>query len=160
MRSGPKGIGALWRASCRVFALKRGDVHGGGGHERGMRLAPACPPTVIAGMYGFHRNAKEEMETEMARLRGLRNRLYAIKDILEEVLPERRPEQGAPNILNVSFNYAEGAESPIMALKDRRSLRFRLRPSASSTVLRAARVGMNDELAHTVSIRFRSFYHH
>eukprot|EP01083_Nonionella_stella_P231652 817872_1 len=57
------------------------------------------------------------MATEMERLRGLRNRLWnGIKDI-EEVYLNGDLEHGAPNILNVSFNYVEG-ESLIMALKD------------------------------------------
>ena len=38
---------------------------------------------------------------------------------MEEVYLNGDLEQGAPNILNVSFNYVEG-ESLIMALKDRR----------------------------------------
>ncbi len=54
----------------------------------------------------------------MARLRTLRNRLWdGVKD-MEEVYLNGDLEQGAPNILNVSFNYVEG-ESLIMALKDR-----------------------------------------
>lgn len=53
----------------------------------------------------------------MARLRTLRNRLWdGVKD-MEEVYLNGDLEQGAPNILNVSFNYVEG-ESLIMALKD------------------------------------------
>ncbi len=52
----------------------------------------------------------------MARLRTLRNRLWnGVKD-MEEVYLNGDLEQGAPNILNVSFNYVEG-ESLIMALK-------------------------------------------
>ncbi|MEX1761249.1 aminotransferase class V-fold PLP-dependent enzyme, partial [Escherichia coli] len=60
---------------------------------------------------------------------------------------------GAPNILNVSFNYVEG-ESLIMALKDLAVSSGSACTSASlepSYVLRA--LGMTDELAHS-SIRF------
>ncbi len=115
---GPKGIGALYvrrKPRIRIEA----QMHGGG-HERGMRSG-TLPVHQIVGMGEAYRIAKEEMETEMARLRGLRNRLWnGIKDI-EEVYLNGDLEQGAPNILNVSFNYVEG-ESLIMALKDRRSL--------------------------------------
>ncbi|MFX4842744.1 IscS subfamily cysteine desulfurase, partial [Acinetobacter baumannii] len=70
----------------------------GGGHERGMRSG-TLPVHQIVGMGEAYRIAKEEMETEMARLRGLRNRLWnGIKDI-EEVYLNGDLEQGAPNIL-------------------------------------------------------------
>ena len=115
---GPKGIGALYvrrKPRIRIEA----QMHGGG-HERGMRSG-TLPVHQIVGMGEAYRIAKEEMETEMARLRTLRNRLWdGVKD-MEEVYLNGDLEQGAPNILNVSFNYVEG-ESLIMALKDRRSL--------------------------------------
>ena len=109
---GPKGIGALYvRRKPRVRI--EAQMHGGG-HERGMRSG-TLPVHQIVGMGEAYRIAKEEMATEMERLRGLRNRLWnGIKDI-EEVYLNGDLEHGAPNILNVSFNYVEG-ESLIMAL--------------------------------------------
>ncbi|MCS6068197.1 IscS subfamily cysteine desulfurase [Klebsiella variicola subsp. variicola] len=111
---GPKGIGALYvrrKPRIRIEA----QMHGGG-HERGMRSG-TLPVHQIVGMGEAYRIAKEEMESEMARLRTLRNRLWnGVKD-MEEVYLNGDLEQGAPNILNVSFNYVEG-ESLIMALKD------------------------------------------
>ena len=111
---GPKGIGALYvRRKPRVRI--EAQMHGGG-HERGMRSG-TLPVHQIVGMGEAYRIAKEEMATEMERLRALRNRLWnGIKDI-EEVYLNGDLEHGAPNILNVSFNYVEG-ESLIMALKD------------------------------------------
>ena len=146
---GPKGIGALYvrrKPRIRIEA----QIHGGG-HERGMRSG-TLPVHQIVGMGEAYRIAKEEMESEMARLRTLRNRLWnGVKD-MEEVYLNGDLEQGAPNILNVSFNYVEG-ESLIMALKDGGFLRFSLyfREPEPSYVLRA--LGMTDELAHS-SIRF------
>ena len=72
---------------------------------------------------------------------------------MDEVFLTGDLEQGAPNILNVSFNYVEG-ESLIMALKDLAVSSGSACTSASlepSYVLRA--LGMTDELAHS-SIRF------
>ncbi|MFO5735838.1 aminotransferase class V-fold PLP-dependent enzyme, partial [Klebsiella pneumoniae] len=72
---------------------------------------------------------------------------------MQELYISGEPEQGAPNILNVSFNYVEG-ESLIMALKDLAVSSGSACTSASlepSYVLRA--LGMTDELAHS-SIRF------
>jgi len=147
---GPKGIGALYvRRKPRIRI--ESQMHGGG-HERGMRSG-TLPVHQIVGMGEAYRIAKEEMETEMARLRTLRNRLWeGVKD-MEEVYLNGDLEQGAPNILNVSFNYVEG-ESLIMALKDLAVSSGSACTSASlepSYVLRA--LGMTDELAHS-SIRF------
>ncbi|MGP6378820.1 IscS subfamily cysteine desulfurase [Yersinia bercovieri] len=147
---GPMGIGALFvrrKPRIRIEAQQHG-----GGHERGMRSG-TLPVHQIAGMGEAYRIAKEEMESEAARLRSLRLRLWnGLKDI-EEVYLNGDLESGAPGILNVSFNYVEG-ESLIMALKDLAVSSGSACTSASlepSYVLRA--LGMNDELAHS-SIRF------
>ncbi|WP_145476710.1 IscS subfamily cysteine desulfurase [Yersinia similis] len=147
---GPMGIGALFvrrKPRIRIEAQQHG-----GGHERGMRSG-TLPVHQIVGMGEAYRIAQEEMESEAARLRSLRLRLWnGIKDI-EEVYLNGSLENGAPGILNVSFNYVEG-ESLIMALKDLAVSSGSACTSASlepSYVLRA--LGMNDELAHS-SIRF------
>ncbi|ARU94926.1 IscS subfamily cysteine desulfurase [Tatumella citrea] len=147
---GPKGIGALYvRRKPRVRL--EAQIHGGG-HERGMRSGTLAVHQIV-GMGEAYRIAKEEMDTEMARLRRLRDRLWnGVKD-MEEVYLNGDLENGAPNIVNISFNYVEG-ESLIMALKDLAVSSGSACTSASlepSYVLRA--LGMNDELAHS-SIRF------
>ncbi|MBT0717863.1 IscS subfamily cysteine desulfurase [Rosenbergiella epipactidis] len=147
---GPKGIGGLYVRRKPRIRLEA-QIHGGG-HERGMRSG-TLPVHQIVGMGEAYRIAKEEMSTEMARLSKLRTRLWdGLKD-MEEVYLNGDLENGAPNILNVSFNYVEG-ESLIMALKDLAVSSGSACTSASlepSYVLRA--LGMNDELAHS-SIRF------
>ena len=147
---GPKGIGGLYVRRKPRIRLEA-QIHGGG-HERGMRSG-TLPVHQIVGMGEAYRIAKEEMSTEMARLSKLRRRLWdGLKD-MEEVYLNGDLENGAPNILNVSFNYVEG-ESLIMALKDLAVSSGSACTSASlepSYVLRA--LGMNDELAHS-SIRF------
>lgn len=147
---GPKGIGALYvRRKPRVRI--EAQMHGGG-HERGMRSG-TLPVHQIVGMGEAYRIAKEEMESEMTRIRALRDRLWnGLKDI-EEVHLNGCLEQGVASILNVSFNYVEG-ESLMMALKDLAVSSGSACTSASlepSYVLRA--LGMSDELAHS-SIRF------
>ena len=147
---GPMGIGALYvrrKPRIRLEAQQHG-----GGHERGMRSG-TLPVHQIVGMGEAYRIAKVEMAEESARLRGLRLRLWnGIKDI-EEVYLNGDLENGAPHILNASFNYVEG-ESLMMSLKDLAVSSGSACTSASlepSYVLRA--LGMNDELAHS-SIRF------
>ncbi|MFC3396415.1 IscS subfamily cysteine desulfurase [Brenneria rubrifaciens] len=147
---GPKGIGALYvRRNPRVRI--DAQMHGGG-HERGMRSG-TLPVHQIVGMGEAYRIAKEEMATEMARLRVLRDRLWRGINDIEEVYLNGDIEQGAPNILNASFNYVEG-ESLILSLKDLAVSSGSACTSASlepSYVLRA--LGMNDGLAYS-SIRF------
>lgn len=147
---GPKGIGALYvrrKPRVRLEAI----IHGGG-HERGMRSG-TLPVHQIVGMGEAYRICKEEMATEMPRLKGLRDRLYnGLKDI-EETYLNGSMEHRVDNNLNISFNYVEG-ESLMMALRDIAVSSGSACTSASlepSYVLRA--LGLNDELAHS-SIRF------
>lgn len=88
---GPKGIGALYvRRKPRVRI--EAQMHGGG-HERGMRSG-TLPVHQIVGMGEAYRIAKEEMSTEVLRLRVLRDRLWnGLKDI-EEVYLNGALEQG------------------------------------------------------------------
>ena len=147
---GPKGIGALYVRRQPKVRLDA-QIHGGG-HERGMRSG-TLPVHQIVGMGEAYRIAKEEMHSEMTRLRTLRDRLWNGIQQIEEIYLNGDSENGAPGILNVSFNYVDG-ESLIMALKDLAVSSGSACTSASlepSYVLRA--LGLSDELAHS-SIRF------
>ncbi len=147
---GPKGIGALYvRRKPRVRL--EAQMHGGG-HERGLRSGTLATHQIV-GMGEAFRIAKEEMATEIERIRMLRDRLYdGLKDI-EEVYVNGDMEHRVAGLLNISFNFIEG-ESLIMALRDIAVSSGSACTSASlepSYVLRA--LGRNDELAHS-SIRF------
>ncbi|MGQ5523596.1 IscS subfamily cysteine desulfurase [Chitinimonas sp. PSY-7] len=147
---GPKGIGALYvRRKPRVRL--EAQMHGGG-HERGMRSGTLAPHQIV-GMGEAFKLAREEMATELDRIRMLRDRLWHGISGLEEVYLNGDMDARVPHNLNVSFNYVEG-ESLIMALKDLAVSSGSACTSASlepSYVLRA--LGRNDELAHS-SIRF------
>ena len=147
---GPKGIGALYvRRKPRVRL--EAQMHGGG-HERGFRSGTLATHQIV-GMGEAFRLAREEMATETARIRQLRDRLWAGLSDIEEVYLNGDLEQRVPHNLNVSFNFVEG-ESLIMAIKDLAVSSGSACTSASlepSYVLRA--LGRNDELAHS-SIRF------
>jgi cysteine desulfurase len=147
---GPKGIGALYvRRKPRVRI--EAQMHGGG-HERGLRSG-TLPTHQIVGMGEAYRLAKEEMDSEMGRIRALRDRLAKGLQEIEEVYINGDMAHRVPHNLNVSFNYVEG-ESLIMAIKDLAVSSGSACTSASlepSYVLRA--LGRSDELAHS-SIRF------
>ena len=147
---GPKGIGALYvRRKPRVRL--EAQMHGGG-HERGMRSGTLATHQIV-GMGEAFRIAKEEMDEESARIKALRDRLWAGLSTMEEVHINGDMTQRVPHNLNVSFNFVEG-ESLMMAIKDVAVSSGSACTSASlepSYVLRA--LGRSDELAHS-SIRF------
>lgn len=147
---GPKGVGALYvRRKPRVRI--EAQMHGGG-HERGLRSGTLATHQIV-GMGEAFRIAREEMATEIPRIRALRDRLAAGLGKIEEVYVNGDMDHRVPHNLNISFNYVEG-ESLIMAIKDIAVSSGSACTSASlepSYVLRA--LGRSDELAHS-SIRF------
>jgi len=147
---GPKGVGALYvRRKPRVRL--EAQIHGGG-HERGFRSGTLATHQIV-GMGEAFRLARADMATENERIRGLRDRLLAGVEKIEEVFVNGSLEHRVPHNLNVSFNFVEG-ESLIMAVKDIAVSSGSACTSASlepSYVLRA--LGRSDELAHS-SIRF------
>ncbi|MBK4784320.1 MAG: IscS subfamily cysteine desulfurase [Pantoea sp. Pent] len=147
---GPKGIGALWVRRKPKLQIDA-QMHGGG-HERGMRSG-TLPVHQIVGMGEAYRIACEEMADESARLATLRHRLWQGISTLSDVQLNGSLEQGAPNILNISFAHVDG-ESLIMALKDLALSSGSACTSASldpSYVLRA--MGVDQLLAYS-SLRF------
>ena len=147
---GPKGIGALYvRRKPRVRI--EAQIHGGG-HERGLRSGTLATHQIV-GMGEAFKIAREEMDSELAHVRSMRDRLAKGLQEIEETYVNGDMEHRVPHNLNVSFNYVEG-ESLIMAIKDIAVSSGSACTSASlepSYVLRA--LGRSDELAHS-SIRF------
>jgi cysteine desulfurase len=147
---GPKGIGALYVRRKPRIRLES-QIHGGG-HERGMRSGTLAPHQIV-GMGECFRLAKEEMDSELPRIRTLQQRLLAGLQSIEATFVNGDIDSRVPHNLNISFNYVEG-ESLIMAIKDIAVSSGSACTSASlepSYVLRA--LGRSDELAHS-SIRF------
>ncbi|WP_067067080.1 IscS subfamily cysteine desulfurase [Roseateles chitosanitabidus] len=143
---GPKGIGALYvRRKPRVRL--EAQMHGGG-HERGLRSG-TLPTHQIVGMGEAFRIAREEMATELPRIKALQQRLLdGLKDI-EQVFINGDLGRRVPHNVNASFNYVEG-ESLIMGIKGIAVSSGSACTSASlepSYVLRA--LGRSDELAHS-----------
>ncbi|ALV06485.1 IscS subfamily cysteine desulfurase [Roseateles depolymerans] len=143
---GPKGIGALYvRRKPRVRL--EAQMHGGG-HERGLRSG-TLPTHQIVGMGEAFRIAREEMATELPRIKALQQRLLdGLKDI-EQVFINGDLTRRVPHNVNASFNFVEG-ESLIMGIKGIAVSSGSACTSASlepSYVLRA--LGRSDELAHS-----------
>jgi cysteine desulfurase len=143
---GPKGIGALYvRRKPRVRL--EAQMHGGG-HERGLRSGTLATHQII-GMGEAYRIAREEMASELPRIRALHQRLIDGLSGIEQTFINGHLERRVPHNLNISFNYVEG-ESLIMGVKGIAVSSGSACTSASlepSYVLRA--LGRSDELAHS-----------
>ena len=147
---GPKGVGALYvRRKPRVRI--EAQMHGGG-HERGMRSG-TLPTHQIVGMGEAFWLARHHMAADNARIKTLRDRLWAGFQKMDAVVLNGDEHHRAVQYLNASFNYVEG-ESLLMGIKGVAVSSGSACTSASlepSYVLRA--MGRSDELAHS-SVRF------
>ncbi len=149
---GPKGVGALYvrRRNPRVQITAQID---GGGHERNMRSGTLNVPGIV-GLGEACELCNKEMDTEIPRLRALRDRLKAkLEAGLDEVYINGSMEHRLPHNLNMSFQYVEG-ESLLMGINDIAVSSGSACTSATlepSYVLKA--LGVGDDTAHS-SIRF------
>ena len=149
---GPKGVGALYvrRRNPRVQIAAQID---GGGHERGMRSGTLNVPGIV-GMGKACEIAMQEMDSEAAYLRKLRDRLkQKFESALDYVHVNGSWEHRLPGNLNMSFVYVEG-ESLLMGINDVAVSSGSACTSATlepSYVLKA--LGLGDDVAHS-SIRF------
>ena len=143
---GPKGVGALY-VQRRPRVRLEAQMHGGG-HERGFRSG-TLPTHQIVGMGEAYHILKEEMASEIEKIKHLQQRLWHGLSGIEETYLNGDSIQRVPHNLNISFNYVEG-ESLIMSIKDLAVSSGSACTSASlepSYVLRA--LGRSDELAHS-----------
>jgi cysteine desulfurase len=147
---GPKGIGALYVRRNPLVGLR--PLMFGGGQELGLRSG-TLPTHQIVGMGLAFEIANRERETEVARIRELRDRLWRGISALSDVELNGHPECRVCGVLNVSFHGVEG-ESLQFALSDLAVSTGSACASASETpsyVLRA--LGRSDQLAQS-SLRF------
>lgn len=103
---GPKGVGALYvrRKGPRVKVTAQMD---GGGHERGMRSGTLNVPGIV-GLGKACALCMNELETEGARLNGLRNKLETALLQLDGTTVNGNTALRLPHVTNLSFGYVEG----------------------------------------------------
>lgn len=146
---GPKGVGALYvRRKPRVRI--EAQMHGGG-HERGMRSGTLATHQIV-GMGEAFRIAQIEMESEIKRMRGLRDRLLNGLSSIKEIHFNGDMQRRVPHNINIGFLSVQN-EALIKALEDVAVSSGSACTSASiepSYVLCA--LGCSDELANS-SIR-------
>jgi len=113
---GPKGVGALYvrRRNPKVGLAPLID---GGGHEHGMRSGTLNVPGIV-GLGKACELCGQEMASEAARLRALRDRLKdKIFAGLDDVYVNGSMEHRLPGNLNLSFANVE-AEPLLMGIND------------------------------------------
>jgi cysteine desulfurase len=147
---GPKGIGALYVRRKPPVGL-RPIIHGGG-QESGLRSGTLATHQIV-GMGAAFEIAAAERDSDVPRLRVLRDKLWRGISALGDVELNGHPEQRVAGMLNVSFQGVEG-ESLQFALRELAVSSGSACSSASdeaSYVLRA--LGRSDQLAQS-SLRF------
>jgi cysteine desulfurase len=111
---GPKGIGALYVRRDRGVRLES-QMHGGG-HERGLRSGTLATHQIV-GMGECFRIAREEMATEVPRMKALRDRLWAGLRDLAELRVNGDMEQRIANNLNLGVSL-ENCDALVTSLTD------------------------------------------
>jgi cysteine desulfurase len=112
---GPKGVGALYLRHRPRPALQ--PLQFGGGHERGLRAGSLATHQIVG--FGLACElAGAGLAAESARIRALRERLWAGLQAAAPVARNGVAEPGLPGILNVRFPGVEG-ESLLFALDGR-----------------------------------------
>ena len=147
---GPKGIGVLYVRRKPPLGLR--PLFHGGGQETGLRSG-TLPTHQIVGMGEAFEIGERDRESDVARIKVLRERLWQGLSAIGGVELNGHPMERVSGVLNVCFHNVEGE-----------SLRFALRDLAVSSgsacasgsdeasyVLRA--LGRSDQLAQS-SIRF------
>jgi cysteine desulfurase len=149
---GPKGVGALYvrRKNPRVRLTAQMD---GGGHEKGMRSGTLNVP----GITGFGKACEicvTEMQTEMARLEVLRNKLEQALLALDETSVNGTTIHRMPQVTNISFRFVEG-EGLMMGLQ--KSVAVSSGSACTSASMEPSHVlkalGITDDMAYS-SLRF------
>ncbi|OPY49383.1 MAG: putative cysteine desulfurase 2 [Methanosaeta sp. PtaU1.Bin055] len=101
---GPKGVGALYIRKKTPIE----PIIFGGGHERGMRSGTENVPGII-GLAAASELAERNLEGEMVRISGMRDRLadYVLERVEDTWVNGSRTKR-LPNNLNLGFSFIEG----------------------------------------------------
>ncbi len=138
---GPRGAGALYIKP----GLKLKSIMPGGGQEHGLRSGTENL-FAIAGMGEAARIAADEMETEGARLAGIRDALIAGILEIEDSHLTGHPQRRLPNNASFRFDGIEG--EGILLLMDRRGIQISTGSACSSKTLEASHVLLATGLKH------------
>jgi cysteine desulfurase len=131
---GPTGVGGLYvRAGVKIWPLLEG-----GAQENNKRAGTENLIGII-GMGVASDLAKRDMDSRIAHLKNLRNKLLQeLPDYIDEYLINGDPEHCMPNLVSLSIKYIEG-ESVVLMLDDD-NIEVSTRSACASGSLRASHV--------------------
>ena len=104
---GPKGIGVLY-VRQREGRIPITPLIDGGGHERGLRSG-TLPVPLIVGFGEACRILDEQLESDVDRIRNLRDELHArLVNAVSNLVMNGHPERRLPGNLNISVPGVDG----------------------------------------------------
>ncbi len=110
---GPTGVGGLYvRRGTRIFPLLDGGI------QENNKRAGAENLVGIVGMGIAAKLAKQDMESRIAHMAKLKNKLLnELPEYIDEYIINGHPEHALPNLVSMSIKYIEG-ESVVLMLDD------------------------------------------
>jgi len=139
---GPTGVGGLYiRRGTRVFPILDGGV------QEHNKRAGAENLIGIIGMGKAARFARQDMDKNLAHLKGLKDRfLKQLPDYIDEYIINTHPDHSLPNLISLSVKYIEGES--VMLMLDDENIAVSTRSACATGSLRASHVLMSLGLNH------------
>ena len=139
---GPTGVGGLYiRRGTRVFPILDGGV------QEHNKRAGAENLIGIIGMGKAARFARQDMDKNLAHLKGLKDRfLKQLPHYIDEYIINTHPDYSLPNLISLSVKYIEGES--VMLMLDDENIAVSTRSACATGSLRASHVLMSLGLNH------------
>lgn len=150
---GPKGVGSLYVRKRHPRVWLSPQIYGGG-HERGMRSGTLNVPGIV-GLGQALEIARQGMEAESQRLKGLRDQLWkGLQANIEGIQLNGHPQQRLPNNLNVAI---PNIENHSLLVKLKHEVAFSIGSACSTTKVEPSHVlnalGCNEEyIYHSIRL--------
>lgn len=139
---GPTGIGGLYiHRGTRIFPILDGGV------QEHNKRAGAENLIGIIGMGKAARLARQDMDKNLAHLKGLKDRfLKQLPGYIDEYIINTHPDYSLPNLISLSVKYIEGES--VMLMLDDENIAVSTRSACATGSLRASHVLMSLGLNH------------
>jgi cysteine desulfurase len=150
---GPKGVGSLYVRKRHPHVWLAPQIHGGG-HERRMRSGTLNVPGIV-GLGQALEIARQVMEAESQRLKGLRDQLWeGLQTNIEGIQLNGHPQQRLPHNLSVAI---PNIENRSLLVKLKHDVAFSIGSACSTTKVEPSHVlkalGCNEEhIYHSIRL--------